>query len=160
MGGKEHAIKCTLGVILFAVLLWLIETNYFPANEPSSFMSPISAREAKIDDNGEYVNRRSRPKIAADKEKNYFNDQRIWGKALAYSILIIKRDFFLLVFTVAAHSPDNFQKCCYLQVDCTTTETKDLSQDGRKKVRSKVYTWLDTVCNATVATSDKSFSLE
>ena len=32
-------------------------------------MSPISAREAKIDDSGEYVNRRSRPKIAADKEK-------------------------------------------------------------------------------------------
>ena len=58
----------------------------------------------------------------------------------------------LIEHTVAAHSPDNFQKCCYLQVACTTTETKDLSQNGRKRVRSKVYAWLDIVCSATVAT--------
>ena len=67
MGGKEYALKCTLGLILFAVLLWQLETNYFPSNENSTSMIPVAVWKTKTDDMKEPVKDSSKLKIKTAK---------------------------------------------------------------------------------------------
>lgn len=63
MGATEYALKCALGVILFAGLLWLIETNCFPANEIYTLKTPVVVRERIIRKGVSYVNNRTSSEI-------------------------------------------------------------------------------------------------
>lgn len=67
MGGKEYALKCTLGLVLFAVLLWQLETNYFSSNENSTSMIPVAVWKTKTDDMKEPVKDSSKLKIKTAK---------------------------------------------------------------------------------------------